>query len=105
VQIRPDRIAMAAAIDDREALVAVLQLIDTLGFDPVGAGRLEAGLALQPGGPVFGAGHTNKELSSLLEREAASARLDHRLMRPRMASPLEIGTNGDKSLPIRRSAD
>ena len=43
---RPDRIAMAAASDDREALVAVLQLIDTLGFDPVGAGRLEAGLAL-----------------------------------------------------------
>jgi 8-hydroxy-5-deazaflavin:NADPH oxidoreductase len=71
---RPGRIAMAAASDDREALATVLQLIDTLGFDPVGAGRLEAGLALQPGGRVFGAGHTAKELSSLLEREAASAR-------------------------------
>jgi 8-hydroxy-5-deazaflavin:NADPH oxidoreductase len=71
---RPGRIAMAAASDDRDALAAVLQLIDTLGFDPVGAGRLEAGLALQPGGRVFGAGHSAKELSNLLEREAAGAR-------------------------------
>jgi 8-hydroxy-5-deazaflavin:NADPH oxidoreductase len=71
---RPGRIAMAAASDDPDALAAVLQLIDTLGFDPVGAGRLEAGLALQPGGRVFGAGHTAKELSNLLEREAAGAR-------------------------------
>jgi predicted dinucleotide-binding enzyme len=70
----PGRIAMAAASDDRDALAKVLRLIDTLGFDPVDAGRLDAGLALQPGGPVFGAGHTAKELSNLLEREAASAR-------------------------------
>jgi predicted dinucleotide-binding enzyme len=52
----------------------VLQLIDALGFDAIDAGRLEAGLALQPGGPVFGAGHSAKELSNLLSREAASAR-------------------------------
>ena len=71
---RPGRIAMAAAGDDRDALSTVLQLIDALGFDPVSAGTLEAGLALQPGGPVFGAGLTAKELSNLLEREAASAR-------------------------------
>ena len=102
---RPGRIAIAAAGDDRAAVVAVLGLIDTLGFDAIDAGRLEAGLALQPGGPVFGAGHSAKELSKLLSREAVSARLDHRLVRPRMASPLEIGTNGDKSLPIRKSAD
>jgi 8-hydroxy-5-deazaflavin:NADPH oxidoreductase len=70
----PGRIAMAAASDDRDALGRVLQLIDALGFDAVDAGRLEAGRALQPGGPVFGAGHTAKELSNLLEREAASAR-------------------------------
>lgn len=71
---RPGRIAIAAAGDDRDAVAVVLQLIDTLGFDPVDAGRLEAGLALQPGGPVFGAGHTARELSNLLKREAASAR-------------------------------
>jgi predicted dinucleotide-binding enzyme len=65
------RIAMAAAGNDRAAVAAVLELIDALGFDPVDAGRLEAGLALQPGGPVFGAGYTAKELSNLLSREAA----------------------------------
>jgi predicted dinucleotide-binding enzyme len=70
----PGRIAMAAAGNDRAAVAAVLQLIDTLGFDAVDAGRLEAGRALQPGGPVFGAGHSAIELSNLLSREAAGAR-------------------------------
>ena len=70
----PGRIAMAAAGDDSDALATVLELIDNLGFDPVGAGRLEAGLALQPGGRVFGAGHTAEELSNLLARESAGAR-------------------------------
>jgi predicted dinucleotide-binding enzyme len=65
------RIAVAAAGDDRAAVAAVLQLIDTLGFDPVDAGNLQNGLALQPAGPVFGAGHTAKELSDLLSSEAA----------------------------------
>src|SRR2546421_2141652 len=70
----PGRIAIAAAGNDRPAVAAVLQLIDALGFDAIDAGRLEAGLALQPGGPVFGAGHSAKELSNLLSRETASAR-------------------------------
>src|ERR1700737_3129497 len=70
----PGRIAMAATGDDRAAVAAVLELIDALGFDPVDAGRLESGLALQPGGPIFGAGHSAKELSNLLSREAANAR-------------------------------
>jgi predicted dinucleotide-binding enzyme len=67
----PGRIGMAAAGDDRAAVAAVLGLIDKLGFDPIDAGRLEAGLALQPGGPVFGAGHSAEELSNLLSRQAA----------------------------------
>jgi predicted dinucleotide-binding enzyme len=65
---------MAAAGNDRAAVATVLQLIETLGFDAIDAGNLESGLALQPGGPVFGVGHTAKELSNLLSREAASAR-------------------------------
>jgi len=69
----PDRIAMAAAGNDPAAVATVLQLIDDLGFDPVGAGNLESGLALQPGGPIFGAGHGAKELSNLLSREAAAS--------------------------------
>jgi predicted dinucleotide-binding enzyme len=64
------RIAIAAAGDDRAAVAAVLELIDALGFDPVDAGRLDAGVALQPGGRVFGVGHTAEELSNLLLREA-----------------------------------
>ena len=67
----PGRIGMAAAGNDPAAVAAVLQLIDTLGFDPVDAGDLASGLALQPFGPVFGAGHSAKELSNLLSREAA----------------------------------
>jgi predicted dinucleotide-binding enzyme len=69
----PGRIGMAAAGDDRSAVAAVLRLIDRLGFDPVDAGDLESGLALQPGGPIFGAGHSAEELSNLLSREAARA--------------------------------
>jgi predicted dinucleotide-binding enzyme len=42
-----------------------------LGFDAVDAGNLASGLALQPGGPIFGAGHSAKELSNLLSHEAA----------------------------------
>jgi 8-hydroxy-5-deazaflavin:NADPH oxidoreductase len=70
----PGRLAMAAAGDDRAAVAAVLRLIDRLGFDAIEAGGLEAGLALQPDGPVFGVGHSAEELSNLLSPEAASAR-------------------------------
>jgi len=65
----PGRIAMAAAGNDRAAVAAVLRLINTLGFDAVDAESLEAGLALQPGGPVFGEGHSAKELSNLISRD------------------------------------
>jgi len=67
------RIGMAAAGNDPSAVAAVLQLIDTLGFDAVDAGNLASGLAVQPGGPIFGAGHSAKELSNLLSREAVLA--------------------------------
>lgn len=62
----PGRIAIAAAGDDRAAVAAVMQLIDRLGFDAVDAGPLEAGLALEPAGSVFGASYTADELSPLL---------------------------------------
>jgi len=68
----PDRIAMAAAGNDPGAVAAMLHLIDTLGFDAVKAGNLDAGVALQPGGPIFGAGHSAKELSNLLSRDVAA---------------------------------
>jgi predicted dinucleotide-binding enzyme len=59
----PDRLALAAAGDDRDAVAVVLQLIDRLGFDAVDAGSLEAGVALQPNGPLFGVSHRAEELS------------------------------------------
>jgi predicted dinucleotide-binding enzyme len=61
-----DRLGMAAASDDREALSRVLELIDRLGFDPVDAGALEAGVALGPDGPAFGVGYGAEELSKLM---------------------------------------
>jgi predicted dinucleotide-binding enzyme len=69
----PGRIAMAAAGDDRAAVAAVMQLIDRLGFDAVDAGPLEAGVALEPNGPVFGVSFSADELTSLLRPAASSA--------------------------------
>jgi predicted dinucleotide-binding enzyme len=65
----PGRIAIAAAGSDRSAVEDVLQLIDSLGFDAVDGGSLESGLALQPGGPIFGAGYSAEELSKRLSGE------------------------------------
>jgi predicted dinucleotide-binding enzyme len=69
----PDRLAMAAAGNDPGAVAAVMRLIDRLGFDPVNAGPLHAGVALQPGGPVFGVGLSADKLKSLLAPEASRA--------------------------------
>jgi predicted dinucleotide-binding enzyme len=69
----PDRIAIAAAGDDRAAVRAVLLLIDRLGFDPVDAGPLAAGVALGPYGPAFGLGSSAEELSSRLLPVASGA--------------------------------
>jgi predicted dinucleotide-binding enzyme len=64
----PGRIAIAAAGDDGDAVHAVIQLIDRLGFDAVDAGPLDAGLALEPDGPAFGVAHSAAELAHLLRR-------------------------------------
>ncbi|MEA2635474.1 MAG: 8-hydroxy-5-deazaflavin:NADPH oxidoreductase [Chloroflexota bacterium] len=69
----PGRIAMAAIGDDRAAVAAVMQLIDRLGFDAVDAGPLDAGLALEPNGPVFGVSYSADELSALFSPAASSA--------------------------------
>jgi predicted dinucleotide-binding enzyme len=69
----PDRIAMAAAGNDPDAVAAAMRLIDRLGFDPVNAGSLDGGVALQPGGPVFGIGLSADKLTKLLSSEASQA--------------------------------
>jgi predicted dinucleotide-binding enzyme len=69
----PDRLAMAAAGDNPDAVAAVMRLIDRLGFDAVDAGSLNAGVALQPGGPVFAIGLSADKLTKLLSPEASQA--------------------------------
>jgi predicted dinucleotide-binding enzyme len=64
----PDRIAIAAAGDDRAAVRAVMRLIDRLGFDPVDAGPLEAGLVLEPDGSPFAVTYSVDELTSLISQ-------------------------------------
>jgi 8-hydroxy-5-deazaflavin:NADPH oxidoreductase len=64
----PDRIAIGVAGDDRLAVRAVMRLIDRLGFDPVEAGPLENGLALQPDGSPFTVAYRAAELSTLLSQ-------------------------------------
>jgi 8-hydroxy-5-deazaflavin:NADPH oxidoreductase len=66
----PDRLAMAAAGNDPDAVAAVMRLVDRLGFDPVNAGSLDGGVALQPGEPVFGIGLSADKLTKLLSVEA-----------------------------------
>ena len=62
----PDRIAVAAAGDDRAAVAAVMGLVERLGFDAVDAGPLEAGLALEPDGSPYAVTYSAKELSELV---------------------------------------
>jgi 8-hydroxy-5-deazaflavin:NADPH oxidoreductase len=65
-----DRIATGAAGDDRLAVRAVMRLIDRLGFDPVDAGPLENGLALEPDGSPYALIHTADQLRDLVLRRS-----------------------------------
>ena len=70
----PNRLAVAAAGNDPVAVAAVMRLIVRLGFDAVYAGSLNAGMALQPSGPVFGTGLNADTLTKLLPHKASPAR-------------------------------
>ena len=62
----PDRIAMGAAGDDRLAVRTVMRLVDRLGFDPVDAGPLKNGVALEPDGSPIATTYSAAELSELV---------------------------------------
>jgi len=62
----PDRIAIGAAGDDRLAVKRVMKLLDRLGFDPVDAGPLKNGLALEPDGSPIADTHSADELARLV---------------------------------------
>ena len=72
----PDRIAIGAAGDDRLALKKVMRLVDRLGFDPVDAGPLKNGPALEPDGSPIAATYSADELSKLVtpRRQATDER-------------------------------
>jgi len=48
------RIALPVAGDDAAAKVVVMELVDSLGFDPVDGGGLDDSWRQQPGTPVYG---------------------------------------------------
>ncbi|GAA0564657.1 NAD(P)-binding domain-containing protein [Paractinoplanes ferrugineus] len=59
----PGRKAIAIAGED---LAEVVALVDALGFDPVIAGPLPAGVRMEPGTPVFGANTDATEIRAML---------------------------------------
>jgi predicted dinucleotide-binding enzyme len=62
----PGRIAIGAAGDDRLAVRKVMRLLDQLGFDPVDAGPLKNGLALEPDGSPIATTYSAVELAKRL---------------------------------------
>ncbi len=62
----PHRLGVAIAGDNQEAVAAVMNFVDTLGFDPVPVGTLDEGQTLGPGGPAFGVAMTAVELKRAL---------------------------------------
>lgn len=60
----PERLGLAVAGDDPAAVNIVAELVDHLGYDPVPLDSLAAGVALQPGGNVFGARLTRDEIKT-----------------------------------------
>jgi 8-hydroxy-5-deazaflavin:NADPH oxidoreductase len=70
----PDRIAIGAAGDDRLAVRAVMRLVDRLGFDPVDAGALENGVALQPDGSPYATTYNAAELADLISQSPVRSR-------------------------------
>lgn len=66
----PDRIAMAMASDDADALARVEEITSRVGFDPLPLQSLHEGKKLEPGNPAFGAAVPLADLERLLASTA-----------------------------------
>jgi 8-hydroxy-5-deazaflavin:NADPH oxidoreductase len=64
----PERIAIGAAGDDQLAVRMVMRLVDRLGFDPVDAGPLKNGVALEPDGSPIAPTYNAEELAKRVSR-------------------------------------
>jgi predicted dinucleotide-binding enzyme len=64
----PNRIAIGAAGDDQLAVRTVMRLLDQLGFDPVDAGPLKNGVALEPDGSPIAATYNTDQLARRIPR-------------------------------------
>ncbi|HEU0205881.1 MAG TPA: NAD(P)-binding domain-containing protein [Pseudolysinimonas sp.] len=65
----PERIALGAAGDDRDAVAQVLAFLERIGFDAIDGGPLANGVAFQPGSPLFGAPYSADRFRELLAAE------------------------------------
>ncbi|MCR2764515.1 NAD(P)-binding domain-containing protein [Microbacterium sp. zg.B48] len=83
------RKAIAIAGDRPGDLARIADFVDDLGFDPVVAGPLAAGVVLQPGNPTFGADLPAEDLHSLIEATSATVR-----SRPLITRPDSTTTHG-----------
>jgi predicted dinucleotide-binding enzyme len=70
-----DRIAIGVAGDDRLAVRAVMRLVDRLGFDPVDAGPLEAGVVLEPDGSPYATTYSAAELADRIDHPSSFGEL------------------------------
>ncbi|MBW9122162.1 NAD(P)-binding domain-containing protein [Microbacterium trichothecenolyticum] len=68
------RKAIAVAGDPAAEVDVVMRLVDDLGFDPVFAGPLSAGVMLEPGAEAFGADVDADQLREMLARFPTSQR-------------------------------
>ena len=61
----PERLGLAVAGDQRDAVALVSSVVERIGYDPVPVDSLAGTGFLQPGGPAFGARLTAAELRGL----------------------------------------
>ncbi|MGY1503483.1 NADPH-dependent F420 reductase [Streptomyces sp. QTS52] len=85
-----DRTALPVAGDRAEAKRHVTELLDTLGYDTVDAGRLAQGRLFAPGTPAYGAPYTELPIGSFGSLAAGTAPADFLSLKAGPASAAEI---------------